>query len=94
MNTCNANIHLPRTVLIDVEVVARSTAILKKPFAEIVQDALRYENGTSDRFSGEDVKRKEVLVRVSVRLSLSQWHFCTDEQIESAVKTYLARTSL
>jgi hypothetical protein len=95
MNTCNANILLPRTVLIDVEVVTRSIAILKKPFAEIVQDALRHENGTSGQFSGEeDMERKKVLVRVSVRLSLSQWHFYTDEQLESAVKTYLARTSL
>ncbi len=95
MNTCNANILLPRTVLIDIEVVRRSTAVLNKPFEEIVQDALRHENGTGSRLViDEDVERKGMRVRVPVRLSLSQWHFCSDEEIESAIKTYLARTTL
>jgi hypothetical protein len=95
MNTCSANILLPRTVLIDVEMVRRSTATLKKPFEEIVQDALRHDNGTgSPLVIDEDVERKQMRVRVPVRLSLTQWHFCSDEEIESALKTYLARTIL
>jgi hypothetical protein len=95
MNTCSANILLPRTVLIDVEVVRRSTAILKRPFEEIVQEALRYENGTCSRpFIDEGAERQRMRVRVPVRLSLSHWHFCGDEEIESAVKAYLARNIL
>ncbi len=95
MNTCNPNVLLPRIILIDVEVVRHSTAVLNKPFEEIVQDALRHENGTGTRLViDEDVERKGMRVRVPVRLSLSQWHFCSDEEIESAIKTYLARTTL
>ena len=92
---CSVCDGFPETVLIDIEVVRRSTAVLNKPFEEIVQDALRHENGTGSRLViDEDVERKGMRVRVPVRLSLSQWHFCSDEEIESAIKTYLARTTL
>jgi hypothetical protein len=89
-HSCTPNNSLPRTVLIDVELVKRSSEVLRKSFSEIVQDALRRNNGHHHvRPGGEHRKR----VRIPIRLSLSQWHFCTDDEIEMAVEILLAGSS-
>lgn len=89
-NACIANNSLPRTVLIDVELVKRCSELLKKPFSEIVQDALRRDNGHHP-VRPVDEQRKRV--RIPIRLSVSQWHFCTDSEIEMAIESLLARSS-
>src|SRR5437016_6332702 len=44
-NSCAATNSFPRTVLIDVDLVQRCSELLPKSFQEIVQEALRHDNG-------------------------------------------------
>src|SRR5579862_3705758 len=65
-STCTPNSFLPRTVLIDVELVKRCSEVLGKPFAEIVQDALSRHNGHHRARSIYEPRKR---VRIPIRLT-------------------------
>jgi hypothetical protein len=79
--TCRASEFLPRTVLLNLDLVRRCSDVFRNPIGEIVQDALKVQRPVAVEESQQSVVR----VPVVVRLTLAQRYFLTDRDIEAAL---------
>jgi hypothetical protein len=83
--TCTPLNRVARIVLINVGLLMQCAEKFRRPLPAIVQEALQHQNAPSARAEPSEGNRRPV----TVLLTLSQYHFLSDADIEAALKAYV-----